>query len=80
MSTSTIQATRTLTEQARLMQAECPELFAYLSRRDAALRRALRRAPSPADIELSAVFNYRAHYAQTLRDLSHGVAELARDE
>jgi hypothetical protein len=80
MLTTTERQTRTLSDQAKLMQAECPELFAYLSRRDADLRQALRRSPSPADLELSAIFNYRAHYGQALRYFAAGVAELAGDD
>ena len=80
MQTVTERQVRTLADQARLMRAECPELFAYLSRRDVTLRTALRRVPSPADIELYAVFNVRAHLTQALGDYGHGVAELARDD
>jgi len=80
MLTATERQACTLADQARRMRAECPELFAYLSRRDAALRKTLRRVPSPADIELYAVFNVRAHLAQALGDYGHGVAELARDD
>lgn len=75
----TAQATRptTLQEQAREVQSMYPELYAYLNQRDANLRRALRRVPSPADIELSATWNHQRFVDKTIRGLGAGLDDLA---
>jgi hypothetical protein len=67
----------TLQEQARAIRDEFPELFAYLNERDEVLRRAVRRIPSPADVELSATWNYRSYVQKTLSAMGAGVDELA---
>ncbi|MEZ4521356.1 MAG: hypothetical protein R3A46_06915 [Thermomicrobiales bacterium] len=75
----TAQATRptTLQEQARELKTAYPELYAHLNRREANLRRALGRIPSPADIELSAAWNHQRYVDKTMRDLGAGLDELA---
>lgn len=75
----TVQATRpaTLQAQARDLRREYPELFAYLSERDAKLQRALRRVPSPADIELSANWNHRRFVEKTISSVGAGIGQLA---
>ena len=69
----------TLQEQARELRREYPQLFAYLSERDRKLQRALRRVPSPADIELSATWNHHKFIEKTLASSGSGIETLARD-
>ncbi len=52
----------TLHEQACTLRTDLPELFNYLNARDEMLRHALRRVPTPADIELSATWNHCTHF------------------
>jgi len=77
----TVQIARptTLQAQARELRQEYPELFAYLNERDRKLQRALRRVPSPADIELSATWNHRRFVEKTLSAFGDGVEKLADD-
>jgi len=69
-----------LAECARLLEERWPLLFDYLAKRDRTLERALARIPSPAEIELYATFNVRAHLARTLGQLPPGIATLAHEE
>lgn len=69
----------TLKEQARAFRTVCPELFAHLKARDARLRRALQRVPSPADIELSATWNHRKYIKRTINSLGPGLDDLLSD-
>lgn len=77
----TAQATRptTLQEQAQALRSDFPELYDYLNARDEKLRRALRRVPSPADIELSATWNHRKYIEQTINRWGPGIEDLALD-
>lgn len=74
----TVQATRpaTLQAQARALHSEFPELYVYLAQRDDNLRRALRRVPSPADIELSATWSHQDFVQKTLGAMGPGVRRL----
>lgn len=66
-------------EQALQVREQYPELFEYLTRREETLLGALRRAPSPADIELSATYNRANHLAKAIDRAGPGLAELCRD-
>lgn len=70
----------TLQAQARELRRAYPELFAYLDERDRKLKRALRRVPSPADIELSATWNHRSFVQKTLDSMGSGVGDLLEQD
>ncbi|HLT18338.1 MAG TPA: hypothetical protein VKZ96_02695 [Thermomicrobiales bacterium] len=63
-------------EQATHLRQTYPELFAHLVARDRKLERAMKRIPSPADIELSAAWDQRAFFARTLATCGAGIEEL----
>jgi hypothetical protein len=69
--------TEVIAEQAMRVRVLYPELFDYLTRRDQNLRRALRRVPSPADIELSASWNRTEFIKRALDRYGPGIDELA---
>lgn len=73
----TRKAELSLASQACIVREQYPELFSYLRERDLRLRRALKRVPSRADIELSATFNYRTHLSRAIDDYATGIGELA---
>lgn len=66
----------TIQNQAQVLRNEFPELYAYLCQRDDNLQRALRRVPSPADIELSATWNHQDFVRKTLGAMGPGVRQL----
>ncbi|CAN5806262.1 hypothetical protein BH23CHL2_BH23CHL2_18980 [soil metagenome] len=76
MTVHTIRPT-TLQDQARMLQNELPELYAYLIERDQKIRRSLARIPSPADIELSATWNHRQFVEKAVNSIGPGLDELA---
>jgi hypothetical protein len=65
-----------ITTQARQLQEQLPELYAYLQQRDSVIERGLARIPSRADFELAAVFDVSAHLDETLRELPPGIGDL----
>lgn len=69
--------TEVIAEQAMRIRVLYPELFDYLMLRDQNLRRALRRVPSPADIELSASWNRPEFIKRALDRYGPGIDELA---
>lgn len=76
-----IQATEQLyrvQQQAVSVRYEFPELYRYLLEREQALRRAARRVPCPADIELWAAPRQHASVRDVLERLGPGLDELAR--
>ncbi len=75
----TVQTVRpaTLESQATQLREGFPDLYAYLVKRDRKLARALKRIPSPADIELSATWNQRRFVQKTVTDLGPGIEDLA---
>ncbi|CAN5576383.1 hypothetical protein BH23CHL2_BH23CHL2_34630 [soil metagenome] len=69
-----------LVRQARQLQEHFLDLYTYLAKRDRAIERLLARIPSPADLELSSVFNSRAYLEQALWELPPSIGELCDKE
>lgn len=63
-------------EQAARLRESYPELFVHLVARDRKLERALKRIPSPADVELSATWDQRKFLTQTLASCGASIEEL----
>lgn len=66
----------TLHDQACEFRVRYPELYRHLVTRDAKIRRALRRVPSPADVELSATYNHTRHMSKAMESAGPGLDEL----
>lgn len=66
-----------LYHQACQVKTQYPELYAFLKQRDTTLARALSRIPNPVDVELSSVFDLRAHVERTLAGIPPGLYSLA---
>lgn len=66
-----------IVEQAMDVRELYPELFDYLMRRDQNLRRAFRRIPSPADVELGASWSRQEFITRVLDRYGPGIDELA---
>lgn len=79
LAATTEQTSTDLAGQAKQLREQCAMLYAYLEKRDRTLILALERIPSHADVEMSSVFDVRAHLEATLQNLAPGVADLAED-
>lgn len=69
----------TLHAQACELRKHYPDLYRHLVARDMKIRRAMRRIPSPADIELSATYNHSRHVATLLEAAGPGLDELGSE-
>lgn len=65
-----------IAEEARLVRAYYPDLFAMLGERDRRIRHALYRISDPADPESLVTPQVMQQALQTLRQLDAGISEL----